>query len=413
MPATNTLITSTLAVKTCLKALRNNWTLVNRCSQNVDEIFRNSTFNSGDTVTIKIPPRYLSTTGATIVKNNTTQTSTTITITQRNAGVGFTSKQLTLSLGDFYSNVASPLMAQLAADIESDGYTELFNGAQGLVTPGAYTAGAPAQWTGADISTLRPFNDARARLKDQAGGQEMFAALSPSAQAGLVDGAKALFNPNPTISDQYMKGVLTRYAGIEFVESQALPRFTSGTRTSTGATVNGTLSTGATSVVLASAGASKTYVVGDQFTVAAVYSVNPLTRVSTGKLQVFTVQTLQTSSGGGAVTLSFLPAMVTSGKDQTVNRAITDTDAVTFYGAASTASDVNLVWCKDALLFAACDLSDDMDGVKVNKERDPITGITLRMMSGTDITEDEAIKRLDVMYGWKCVRPQLAVRVIG
>ncbi|MFL6601829.1 MAG: P22 phage major capsid protein family protein [Steroidobacteraceae bacterium] len=381
--------------------------------QNIDEIFKNSTFNPGFSAIIKVPPRYLSGTGSTLVKNDTTQTQVTATVVQRNAGVGFTSKQLTLSLGDFKTNVADPLMAQLAADIESDGYTELYNGAQQLVTPGSYTAGAPAQWTGAEINTLRPFNDARARIKDQAGTQNIYAALSPGTQGAVVDNNKAIFNPNPTISDQYLKGVLTRYAGIEFVETQAIPRFVAGTRATTGATVNGTVTSGATSVVLASAGTSLTYVVGDQFTVANVFAVNPLTRVSTGKLQVFTVQTLQTSSGGGAVTLSFLPAATTSGKDQTVNRAITSGDNVTFYGAASVSTEVNLVWDKEAAVFAACDLVSDMDGVKQWKERDPITGVTLRMTSGTDIVEDEAIKRLDVMYTWKTVRPQLVVRVQG
>lgn len=411
--ASNTLITSSLALKTCLRALRNNWTLVPRSVQNVDELFRNSTFNSGDTVTIKIPPRYLSGTGSTLVKNDTTQTSTTITLVQRNAGVGFTSKQLTLSLGDFFTNVADPLMAQLAADIESDGYAALFDGAQGLVTPGAYTSGAPAAWTGADISTLRPFNDARARIKDQAGGMNIYAALSPSTQGAVVDANKAIFNPNPTISDQYLKGVITRYAGIEFVESQAIPRFTSGTRAATGATVNGTVSSGGTSVVLASAGNTKTYVAGDQFTVPNVYAVNPLTRESTGKLQVFTVQSLVTSDAGGAVTLSFLPAATTSGKDMTVNRAITNGDSVNMLGGVSVTTEVNMVWDKEALLFAGCDLSTDMYGVKVSKERDAQTGLTLRLMKGTDITEDEAIERMDVMYGWRVIRPSLVVRVQG
>lgn len=413
--ATNSLITSSLALKTCLVALRNKWTLVPRATQNVDELFKNSTFNPGSTVIIKLPPRYLSGTGSTLVKNNTDQTQVPVVIIQRNAGVGFTSKQMTLSLGDFKTNVADPLMAQLAADIEADGYIELANSAQGLVTPGAYTAGAPAAWTGAEISTLRPFNDARASLIQigASSGVNIYAALSPFTQGAVVDNNKAIFNPNPTISDQYLKGVLTRYAGIEFVETQAIPRFTSGTRTATGSTVNGTVSSGGTSVVLASAGVTKTYVAGDQFTVAGVYSVNPLNRVSTGKLQIFTVQTLATSDGAGAVTLSFLPAATTSGKDQTVNRAITSSDAVTFYGAASTTTEVNVVWDKEALVFAACDLTSDMDGVKVTKERDPITGLTLRLMSGTDITEDEAIKRLDTMYAWKGARPQLAVRVQG
>jgi hypothetical protein len=40
-------------------------------------------------------------------------------------------------------------------------------------------------------------------------------------------------------------------------------------------------------------------------------------------------------------------------------------------------------------------------------------GLSIRLVRGYDITNDKFISRLDVLYGWKAIRPELACRIQG
>jgi hypothetical protein len=40
-------------------------------------------------------------------------------------------------------------------------------------------------------------------------------------------------------------------------------------------------------------------------------------------------------------------------------------------------------------------------------------GISIRLIKDFDITNDQEIVRLDVMYGWKATYPDLACRILG
>ena len=182
-------------------------------------------------------------------------------------------------------------------------------------------------------------------------------------------------------------------------------------RAPTGATVNGNVVEGASQIVLASAGSGTTYNVGDVFTVADCFSVNPQTRESTGSLQQFVVTELATSSGG-AVTLKVAPALYSpSNALATVNTLTITGKAVTFLGAASTQYAQNLVYHKDAITFATADLLMP-NGVDM-ASRQVHNGISLRVVRQYDINNDRLPCRIDVLYGYKVIRPEGACRIWG
>ena len=410
--ASNTLLTDDIITNEALAVLRNNFVLASRSLRPVDDLFGATGMKAGDTIRVRVPVRYVSATGAAVNKQNSAETNTNIQLIQRNIGMGFSSKDRTLSIDDFSSRFIAPAMAQLASDIDQDGFA-LFYKANNLVTPGSYTAGVPAAFTGADLSTLRPFLDAGARLDEQAAPRddERYVALSPAANAGVVDSLKGLFQSATQIADQYKRGLMGIGAGFQWMVSQCMAAFTTGTRTNTTPLVDGA-QTGA-SLLLKGTGNAVTATQGDQFTIGGVYSINPLTRTKTNKLQVFTVQALATSAAGGAMTVTVSPSINVTAPNQTVSAGAADGATVTWLGANGVVTDVNMAWHKNAFMVAFCQLTSDLSGADASVATDPESGISVRLVKQYNAETDEQVTRLDILYGWQVVRPTLVVRIQG
>jgi hypothetical protein len=243
-----------------------------------------------------------------------------------------------------------------------------------------------------------------------------YATVNPAANAGLVEGMKGFFNPTDTISRQFKQGMMgTGVLGYDEINmSQSVRQFTTGSRSLTDTIlVNGAVATqGATTISLDGGTGSATVLVGDVFTIANVYSVNPQTRESTGSLQQFVVTAATTASSGAWTSIAVQPAMYTSGNAlATINAFPADNAAVTFIGVASTAYPQNLVYQKDAITFATADLllpqGVDMASRQVHN------GISLRVVRQYDINNDRMPCRIDVLYGFSVIRPQMAVRIWG
>ena len=413
--ASNTLLTNDLITREAIRVLRNQFVLASRSARNGEDLFGKTGLKAGDTVRVRVPVRYVSATGAAIQKNDSTETNKSITLTQRNIGMGFISKDLTLSIDDFSDRFVKPAMAQLASDIDKDGFAAMMLGAENLTTTGAYSSGSPAQITGADVATLKPFLDAKARLSEKAvpNDDQLYAAVFPAVSAGLVDTLKTLFQSASEIAEQYKRGLMGLAGGMQFVESQTLPTHVGGTRTQAASPAVDGNQTGA-SILLKSVGNAVTVTPGDQCTIAGVYAINPLTRAATSKLQVFTVQNAETATVGGAVTIDVVPSINVTSPNQTVSAQAGNNAVVTWMGAtAGISSDVNFVWHKDAMLCAFADLSTDTPGAESSKVSDPESGITLRLVQQYQVDTDEKVARIDVLYGWAVVRGSHICRVQG
>ena len=413
MTATNTLLTNDVITNEALLVLRNNFVLVPRVAQTIDSLFGQVGYKNGSTVRIRIPVRYAIAQGAGINLNNTVESQTSLTLLQSNIGVDFTTEDLKLSIDLFADRILKPQIAQIASYIDQTGF-ELFYKAQSLATPGAIVNGIPAAFTGADVAGMRPFNDIRARMREQScPTSEVYVALTPSAMAGVVDSLKGLFQSATEIAEQYKTGLMAIGAGFEWLEAQTLPAFTTGSRPTTGATVNGNGSPViGSSITVATAGATDSFTKGDKFCIDGVYAINPLTRVSTGKLQVFSVQATATAVGS-AVTLSVLPAINIISPDETVSAAAADGAAITFIGAANVTTDVNIAWHRDAFMVAFADLPTDLPGAVSSMARDPETGVAIRMTKQYASDVDVVYYRADVLFGFQMVRPQLAGLILG
>jgi hypothetical protein len=205
----------------------------------------------------------------------------------------------------------------------------------------------------------------------------------------------------------------TGVLGFEEINmSQSIKQFTTGTRTATGGSTSAAVTTeGATTIAITGAGNGLVVKAGDVFTVADCFAVNPQTRESTGSLFQFVALADVTLSGAGAGNVTVSPVYSANHALATVEALPANGKAVVFVGAANTQYSQNLVYHKDAITFATADLLMPQ-GVDM-ASRAVHNGISLRVVRQYDINNDRLPCRIDVLYGYSTIRPQMACRLWG
>ena len=397
----NSILTIDMITRKALEILENNLVLTRNVNRQYDDSFAVEGAKIGSTLRIRLPDRALVTDGAALQAQDDNEQFTTLTVSsQKHIGVNFTSAELTMQLDDFADRVLKPRISQLAASIDADVANAFNKIGNSVGTPGTTPA------------TSLVLLQAQQKLNENAAVMSpRYATVNPAANAGLVEGMKGLFNPTDTISKQFKNGMMgTGVLGFEEVNmSQSIKQFTTGSRTN-GTTAAAVTTEGATSISLTGLGSTNTVLAGDVFTVAGCFAVNPQTRESTGSLFQFVALASVTASGGAA-TVTVAPMYSANQALATVSSLPANSQTVTFIGAASTQYPQNLVYHKDAITFATADLLLPQ-GVDM-ASRANHNGISLRVVRQYDINNDRMPCRIDVLYGYGVIRPQMACRLWG
>jgi len=400
----NSILTIDMITRKALEILENNLVLTRNVNRQYDDSFAVEGAKIGSTLRIRLPDRALVTDGAALQVQDDNEQFTTLTVNnQKHIGVNFTSAELTMQLDDFAERVLKPRISQLASSIDADVANSFLSIGNSVGTPGTTP------------STSLVLLQAQQKLNENAAVMNpRYATVNPAANAGLVEGMKGLFNPTDTISKQFRNGMMgTGVLGYDEINmSQSIKQFTTGSRGATGATLSASVSSqGATTIAITGGGNAGTVKIGDVFTVADCFAVNPQTRESTGSLFQFvaTANVTLGSSGEGNITVA--PIYTSDNALATVNSFPASGKAVVFVGAASSQYAQNLVYHKDAITFATADLllpqGVDMAARAVHN------GISLRVVRQYDINNDRMPCRIDVLYGYNTIRPQMACRVWG
>ena len=400
----NSLLTIDMITRKSLQILENNLVITRNVNRQYDDSFAVEGAKIGSTLRIRLPDRALVTDGAALQVQDDNEQYTTLTVSsQKHIGVQFTSAELALQLDDFAERVLKPRISQLASSVDAD------------VANAYKTIGASVGTPGTTPSTALVLLQAHQKLNEQAAGMmPRYATVNPAGNAALVDGLKGLFNPTDVISRQFKNGMMGEgVLGFDEINmSQSIKLHTCGTRTATGGTLSSSVSTqGATTIAITGAGAAATVKAGDVFTVANVYAVNPQTRESTGSLFQFVVLADVTLDGSGAGNLTVAPIYTAAHALATVNAFPASGAAVVFVGAAGTQYPQNMVYHKDAIAFATADLL--LPGGVDMASRAVHNGISLRVVRQYDINNDRLPCRVDVLYGYSTIRPQMACRIWG
>ena len=398
----NSILTIDMITRKALEILENNLVLTRNVNRQYDDSFAVEGAKIGSTLRIRKPDRALVTDGAALQVQDENQQYTTLTVSsQKHIGVNFTSAELTMQLDDFAELILKPRVSQLAASVDADvanAYKSIYNS---VGTPGTTPATSLVL-----LQAQQKLNEFAAPMNPR------YATVNPAANAGLVEGMKGFFNPTGTISKQFANGMMsTGVLGYDEINmSQSVVNHTNGDW-GTVITSTGTISTqGQATLPISFTGSSKTWKVGDVFTIASVYAVNPQTRQSTGSLQQFTVTA--DTSGSSTATLAISPPIYTSEHAlATVNSFPQATAAITMLGTAATGYAQNLIYHKDAITMATADLllpqGVDMASRQVHN------GISMRIVRQYDINNDRMPCRIDVLYGYSVIRPEMACRMWG
>jgi hypothetical protein len=398
----NSILTIDMITRKALEILENNLVITRNVNRQYDDSFAVQGAKIGSTLRIRLPDRALVTDGAALQVQDDQEQFTTLTVSsQKHIGVNFTTAELTMQLDDFAERVLKPRISQLASSIDADVANAFRNVYQSVGTPGT-TPGTSLVL----LQAQQKLNEAAAVMSPR------YATVNPAANAALVEGMKGLFNPTSTISRQFKNGMMGEgILGLDEVNmSQSIKQFTTGTRTGAHTVTTTVSSQGATTIAITGTG-SQVIKQGDVFTIANVFAVNPQTRESTGSLQQF-VATADATATGGAYTVSVSPAIYTSSQAlATVDSFPQSGAVVTFLGSASTQYPQNLVYHRDAISFATADLLMPQ-GVDM-ASRQVHNGISMRIVRQYDINNDRLPCRIDVLYGYSVIRPQMAVRLWG
>ena len=411
----NTILTPTAVTREVGVILHNSLRFCRNINRQYDNSHMMTGQRDGGSIKLRLPNKYTTSTGAALSIQDTTESSETLTRgTQRHVDTNFTTDELTQSLDDFSMRVLEPATKTLASVIDYDAMTTVLSVGNSVGTPGTTPA------------TALVWLQAGQKLNEFATPDgPRYAALNPAANAASVDGLKGLFHAGDKISSQFTSGHmgLNTLGFDEWFMTQSVRTHTTGSGAATSWLVDepgGTNLVEGTRILDMDGGAgTETMTVGDVFTIANVFAVNPENKQSTGELMQFVVTNAATAAGGqitggtGAGQLQFAPAIYSSasGGLQNVDALPIDNAAVTVVGGASTQYPQNVVFHRDAFVLGTADL-EMPQGVHWSA-REVVDDISIRAVRQYRIGTDDIPCRFDVLYGYVTWRPEMACRVWG
>jgi hypothetical protein len=370
----------------------------------------------GQQLSIRLPFQYVGRKGAAISAENSVQRYAQLSVTnQRGVDINFTSVERAMLLNNFEEQVLEPAMAKVAALLEVD-VGALVNTVPKFV--GSYnTAVNFANILQAErflTETLAPEDDRRTLT------------ANPQASYEFILDNKGLFNPEATVSDQWLEGVIAdRVAGFVAFRNTKLPAHTIGTVTGGSPTVSGggQGNTGAGNAFVSStslvtsgwASGTTTLLAGDVITISGVNDVDPESKISLGRLKQFVVNSTVSDTAGN-ITVSISPAIITGGAYQNVDSVPAAAAVITVMGGAVNAVSGQLVkqslaWYRDAIVFANPPMLDLSPLVKFTAQ-ESFEGYNIRFAQQWDPSNDLLPARLDTISGEVLAYPELAVRII-
>ena len=410
----NNILTPTMITREALRVLHQQCNFIGNVNRQYDDRFAQSGAKIGDTLNVRMPPKYSVRTGATLSAQDHVERSTPLQVSsQYGVDVSFTSVELTLDLDDFSDRIIKPAMAQLAAEIESDCMADAYKWIP--------------NYTNATTNALidyKKFQQGGSNLtKELAPRMDRTTILSPDSQVEFNDAVKGLFQSSENIRRQYREGLMGRTGGFDVYENTLLPSHTTGTLagspltngTTLGVTTTANSWTSQTDLSIDGATSGTTLKAGDIITLSGVYAVHPESKTNQGKLRTFVVQSDVTlTTAATAYTVTVKPGLITGSGNAYQNCAlsgVSDTDGltVTLIGAVGSAFNQDLQFHKDAFVFATADL-EDQSQYGAWGSRGTQDGISMRIVQQYQINSDNRPCRFDVLFGFAPLYNELANR---
>ena len=402
----NSILTIDVIAKEALMILDNELVMAKKVHRALESEFGDAKngFEAGDTVSISRPTDFTVRDGATASNQDIVEGKVALTVDkQKGIDFGFTSKELTLNIGELSERVIKPAMVQLANQVDSD-----------VMSLYKYVP----NWVGTAGQTINSYTDfakGPERLDEYAVPVDgRSAVLSPADHWGLLGSQTALYIQDAA-KGAYRNGSLGMIGGVDTYMAQNVPTHIVGSDVTT-VTVNQSVVTTTIAYTAVKNTMQQTITIaggtlnaGDVFTIDDVYAVNPVTKAALPFLKQFTVISYAANS------LVMYPAMIWTGAFQNVavTSGVTDlnTKALTFQGTASTGYRQNMIFNKNAFALAMVPMISPPGAPSVTRQS--YKGTSVRLIPTYDGTNDRSNFRLDILYGIKAIDPRLALRLSG
>ncbi len=403
----NQLLTINMITREAIRLFTNSNLFIQNIDRQYDNQYAVEGAKIGSALRIRLPNDYIVTDGPAASVQDTNEQNTTLTLaTQRHVDTGFTTAQRTLELDDFSQRVLAPKVNVLAGNVAKTvmlaigeaicNYRSNVDGGGNIISP------TKTQFLEAGAI----LDDNSAPLMGTMGDRKVV--NDPWTDARLVDSLAGQFNPSARISQQYQTGTMKQALGFSFFRDQTVIKHTAGTFTA--GTVNGAGQSGTTLVTNAITG---TLLVGDVITIAGVVAVNRVTKQSTGTSRQFVITA---NAANGATSLSIYPAIVPSvgGSDvqyQTVVSSPADTAAISLASKPSEVYRKSISYAPEAITMVTADLWMPPKNGVIEAARHAMDGVSMRHVAAYQIGTDQAVDRLDVLFGQLAIRPEWGVVV--
>src|SRR6266403_1018712 len=314
----NTTLTASIVAKAAVGILENELTMAGMVYRGYEDEFDQKVngYTIGDTVTIRKPTDYTVRNTIVSAPQDTQEGKLTLQINQV-AGVdfSFTSQQLTLNISDLSERVIRPAMIQVANQIDVQVMSLFKDIPQWVGTPGTL------------VQTFAGFAKGAQNMDQRTVPQGNRSAILAPADYWAMAGSQTALFAQQINNKAYRSGRIGEVGAIDTYMSQNAPTFTTGpfggVPLVNGANQNTAYDlTGANTQSLITnawtAAAAARVVIGDVFTIAGVFDVNPVTKATLPILKQFTVAPGSTlaSDAAGNLTLTIAPQIITSGAFQ-------------------------------------------------------------------------------------------------
>lgn len=410
----STLLTPDIILLESLQILKQNQVFLGLVNRTYDKEFGRNGSKIGDEIRVRRPNTFKIRRGARAEPQRTTERYDTIKI-DRQVGVDmkFTSKELALDMDQFRPRILEPAIVALLADVESQ-MLEMTRD-----VPMIYPADITATSNIYEHELIYDWVDRCGREFDieLVPKQDRHALLNNVDQSLLIDNLKNLYGDSEQISAQFTEGKMDRWQGFSHKSIVHMPFYRPGRsvfkndlKTARGKPINFSDITEGQQNLPIDATANDDWRKGDIVTVTNMKKVHPETKRVYRECNMTFVVT-QDAVRGESLQV-WPPIYKDEGKYQNV-KTFTEKGLVALYAASNNSlpQRQNLYFHKEAFTMATVDLEmpHDVDF----KSRENHDGISMRIIRKYDINNDEFPCRLDVLFGFKTIRPAFARRIMG
>ena len=413
----NTLSVIDMVTREALRIAHEKLSFIGTIDRSYDSSYAKSGAKIGDTLRVRNPNQYVRRQGSRVmdVQDQEESTQNVVVATQDGVDMKFNSAELSLSIDELSRRYIEPATSVLASGIESDVL-------QGVTKAVYNNTGTTTEVVGS--TDLDAVSQARAKLNQQLAPKDgnRCVQVDSVTMAGIINGQRALFHDQKELSRMFREGYLGRFAGCDWYENDRTYAHTNSSDADVGWTIDDatrlaayTDATGLSTLNIDAMG-TVAPTVGTTFTIADLYDCHPETKAKYAHLKQFVITAVGAIASNQA-DVTFSPTIRTGGAKQncwisggSASIADLENNVTACYGAGgSLVYQSNLMYHKDAFTFVTADLPIMDDAIRcVRRMQD---GLSIRCWQGSDIRNDELLLRLDILYGYKALRPEWACRI--